>query len=79
MGAIIYFAVILHETQGVDVMKVIRREVMRTALFWAITQRVVVVTHRRFGTTCRSHLQGCPETSELPLLAMQQPRRAQYL
>ena len=30
---------------------------MRTALFWAITQRVVVIPYRRFGTTYRSHLQ----------------------
>ena len=31
---------------------------MRTALFWVITQRVVVISYRRFGTTCRFHLQG---------------------
>jgi len=31
---------------------------MRSALFWAITQPVVVIPHRRFGTTYRSHLQG---------------------
>jgi len=31
---------------------------MRTALFWAITQCVVVIPSRRFGTTYRSHLQG---------------------
>jgi hypothetical protein len=46
---------------------------MRTALFWDITQRVLVVPYRRFGTTYQSHLQdswhlrmepvGCPETS----------------
>jgi len=29
---------------------------MRTALFWAITQRVVEIPYRRFGTTCQSHL-----------------------
>ena len=29
----------------------------RTALFWTITQRVVVIPYRRFGTTYRSHLQ----------------------
>jgi hypothetical protein len=28
---------------------------MRTALFRVITQRVVVIPYRRFGTTCRSH------------------------
>jgi hypothetical protein len=31
---------------------------MRTALFWAITQRVVAIPYWRFGTTCRSHLEG---------------------
>jgi len=31
---------------------------MRTALFWAITQRVVVIYYRRFGTTYRSYLLG---------------------
>jgi hypothetical protein len=30
---------------------------MKSALFWDITQRWVVVLYRRFGTTCRSHLQ----------------------
>jgi hypothetical protein len=30
---------------------------LRTALCWFITQRVVVVPCRRFGTTCRLHLQ----------------------
>ena len=30
----------------------------RTALFWAITQIVMVIPYRRFGTTYRSHLQG---------------------
>jgi hypothetical protein len=44
---------------------------MRIALFWVITQRVVVISYRCFGTTYRFHLQGtlkigqigCPETS----------------
>ena len=31
---------------------------MRTALFSVVTQRVVVIYYRRFGTTCRSHLRG---------------------
>ena len=37
----------------------------RTALFWAITQRIVVIPHRRFGTNCRLKTgpTGCPETS----------------
>jgi len=28
---------------------------LRTALFWAVTQRVMVIPYRRFGTTYRSH------------------------
>ena len=45
----------------------------RTALFWVITQRVVIIFNPRFGTIYRFHLQGprnqnlgpigCPETS----------------
>jgi len=31
---------------------------MRTALFWVITQQVVVIYYGRFGTTYQSHLQG---------------------
>ena len=31
---------------------------MRTALFWVITQRVVVISHRCFGTTYRFHHHG---------------------
>jgi hypothetical protein len=31
---------------------------MRSALFWGITRRHMVFVCRRFGTTCRSHLQG---------------------
>ena len=29
---------------------------MRTVLFWVVTQRLVVISCRRFGTTYRSHL-----------------------
>ena len=48
---------------------------LRTALFWAVTQRGVVIPYRRFGTTYRSRQQDwilhpwrwnqivCPETS----------------
>jgi len=32
---------------------------MRTALLWTITQRVVAIPYRRFGTTYRFHLQEC--------------------
>ena len=31
---------------------------MRTALVWVITQRVLVFSYRRFGTTYQSHFQG---------------------
>jgi len=31
---------------------------IRTELFCVITQRVVVILYRRFGTTYRSHFQG---------------------
>ena len=30
----------------------------KTALFWVVTQRVVVISYRRFGKTYRSYLQG---------------------
>ena len=44
---------------------------MKTTLFWVITQRVVEISYRRFGTTYLFHLQGtlkmgqisCSETS----------------
>jgi hypothetical protein len=49
---------------------------MRSALFWGITQRRMVILYRSLGTTYRSHRQGsctswplkmgpiyCPETS----------------
>ena len=31
---------------------------MRIALFWVITQRIAVISYRRFGITYRSHPQG---------------------
>jgi hypothetical protein len=44
---------------------------MRTVLFWAIKQRVVVLIHyRRFGTTYRSQRQGSR--------IQDYPRRAQF-
>jgi len=30
---------------------------MRSALFWDITQRIVVIPYQRFGRNCRSNLQ----------------------
>jgi len=41
---------------------------MRYALFWVPTLRIVAIPYRRFGTTCRSHLQGSRNSrKELPL------------
>jgi hypothetical protein len=31
---------------------------MKSAIFWGITRRLVVIVYRRFGTTYRSHLHG---------------------
>ena len=33
------------------------RQNLRNALFWIITQRIMVISYRRFGTTYRSQLQ----------------------
>jgi hypothetical protein len=38
--------------------RIVTMQFLRTALFWVVTQRVVVIPHRRFGTTYRSHLHG---------------------
>jgi hypothetical protein len=35
---------------------------MRSALFWDITRRRVIIVYRRFGTTYRSHLRWVAET-----------------
>ena len=50
---------------------------LRTALFWAITQRVMIIPYGRFGTTHRSHFQ-VSRIQVLPLHAARQPRRAQF-
>jgi len=31
---------------------------MRSSLFWDVMQRRLEISYRRFGTTCRPHLQG---------------------
>jgi hypothetical protein len=42
--------------------------VLKTAFFWAITQRLVLIPYRRFGVTYRSHLQGSRnQLDSLPL------------
>jgi hypothetical protein len=45
---------------------------MRTALFWAITQQVVVIPYRNFGTNIGSTFNGQEQKKvgkELPLFA----------
>jgi hypothetical protein len=37
---------------------IIREKILRTAVSWVITHRVVVIYYRRFATTYRSHTQG---------------------
>ena len=37
-------------------LKIKHRISLRIEPFWVITQRIVVIRYRRFGTTCRSHL-----------------------
>jgi len=34
---------------------IITEKILRTALSWVVTHRIVVIYYRRFGTTCRSH------------------------
>ena len=41
--------------------------ILRTTLFWAITQPVAVISYRRFEITYRSHLQSQESTNFLPL------------
>jgi len=52
--------------RSLSVPTTVKRQILlpRTALFSVITQRVVVISYRHFGTTCRFHRQGSfPETS----------------
>jgi hypothetical protein len=41
---------------------------MRSARFWGITQRRVVILYRRFGTTYRSHIQGSRRARRVEIL-----------
>jgi hypothetical protein len=41
---------------------------MRTALFWVITPRVVVISYRRFGTTYQFHHQGTLKMGQIGCL-----------
>ena len=45
-------------TRVTDIVRECHCTLLRTAFFWAIKQRVVVISYRRFGTTYRSPLQG---------------------
>ena len=53
-------------------------DLKRTALYWVVTQRVVAI-YRRFGTALKMRHDGLSRNvgNKLPLLAAQQPRRAQ--
>jgi hypothetical protein len=42
--------------------------IVRSAVFWDITQRWVVVPHWRSGTNCQSHLEGTRSSRRLRLL-----------
>jgi hypothetical protein len=49
---------------------------MRSALFWGVSQRRVVIVYRRFGTTYRSHLQvSRSPRSFLKFLTLEDPKR----
>jgi hypothetical protein len=52
-----------------------RLEVDRSALFWVITQRVVLIPYRRFETTCRSRLHGSRNPRRKPVTLGTQWRR----
>jgi hypothetical protein len=41
----------------------LRKATVRTAMFGVIKQRIAVIHYRRFGTICRSHLQGLSQES----------------
>jgi hypothetical protein len=41
---------------------------MRSTLFWDFAQRTVVIPHRRFGTTYRSHIKGLSSHEDLDCL-----------
>jgi len=41
---------------------------MRSSLFWGVTQRWLMFSWRRFGTTCKFHLQGMGSTGCLETL-----------
>ena len=52
-----------------------RREVYeRTALFWIITQRIVVIPSRRFGTTYGPIFKG-QESKKDPVCKGQEPKK----
>jgi len=35
---------------------------LRSSAFWDVTQRVLLVSYRRFGTTYQAHIQGSSRT-----------------
>ena len=49
---------------------------MRTALFWVVTLRIVVILYRRFGSTYRSHFQGVKNPRPLKMGCIITQKRA---
>jgi hypothetical protein len=48
--------------------EVLKSHSMRTAVFWVVTQRLVLVPYRHFGSTYRFHLRGSGATNSFGFL-----------
>jgi hypothetical protein len=55
------------QTLDLRVIPGFRRCVMRSLLFWDVTQRTLVVSHRRFGSTHPSELGGSSSPRRIPI------------
>ena len=47
-----------------------RNGIFKSLLFWDVTQRRLIVSYRRFGTTNHSHLQGSISPRILRLIGL---------
>jgi len=63
----------LYKTVATDIPEAIRK--MRSQLFLVVTQCVVINPSRRFGTTCRSHLQGSINLIYIAMIALSNASR----
>ena len=65
------------------VLNILKHKLIRSVLFWDITQRHVVIVYRRFGTTYLSHLHGSrvrPRRAQISSTSRQKPEiRTSYL